>query len=214
MLHDLHLPHSHYIESWAIFSKDRCYRQLLRRRWADGPLVGFLGLNPSTASEHREDSTSRRFKGFAEKWGYSGYTAGNLYDAASTDPKRLTAMDVPVSGDNDRHLGWLAATHDMIVFAWGGNADPDRARAVASNVWHQCRQRGGTVAVLGWTGNDQPRHPLYLASDTPLQTLTASGHPGFVDVDPRWSRLLADTTGLSGDTTAAPVTVGEHRWSA
>lgn len=196
-LHLPHLPHRHHRGSWAIFSADGRYRHLLRRRWDEGPLVGFLALNPSTADGHHDDSTSRMFRAFAEQWGYSGYTAANLYDAISTDPKGLAGMSDPVSPVNTFYLDWLACVHDLIVFAWGRNADAGRARAVASRVWRHANRRGGTVAALGWTANDQPRHPLYLKRDTALQTLTAGAHPGFDDVaDRRWIQLLSDADEL------------------
>lgn len=38
-------------EREAIFSEDRKYRYSLRIRWDNGPLVQFIGLNPSTADE-------------------------------------------------------------------------------------------------------------------------------------------------------------------
>lgn len=192
-LHLPHLPHRHHPDSWAVFSPDGRYRHLLRRRWDEGPLVGFVALNPSTAGEDREDSTSRMFKGFAKHWGYAGYTTANLYDAISTDPKALGRMADPVSAVNPFYLDWLATVHDLIVFAWGRSADPNRAQTVASRVWRLSSRRGGTVAVLGWTANDQPRHPLYMSFDTPLQTLTAGAHPWFGDVaDRRWVDLLSD----------------------
>jgi hypothetical protein len=195
------LPHT---ESSAVFSEDGCYRYLLTQHWGNGPLVGLIGLNPSTADEHRHDPGSRQFRSFAKSWGFSGYTAGNLYAGVCPDPKSLDEVADPVGPDNDAYIDRIAATHDMIVFAWGVNANPGRARAVASRIWSQCRRCGGAVAVLGWTANDQPRHPLNVRADTRLQTLTAGSHPGFIDVDPRWSQLLADTTDL--DSVSLPVT--------
>jgi hypothetical protein len=197
------LPHT---ESSAISSEDRCYRYLLTQRWDDGPLVGLIGLNPSTDGEHRHDPGSRRLRGFAKAWGFSGYTTANLYAGVCTDPEYLAEVADPIGPDNDSYIDSLAATHDMIVFAWGVNANPGRARTVASRIWRECSRCGGTVAVLGWTANDQPHHPLSMPADTQLQTLTAGAHPGFIDVDPRWSQLLADTTALD----PAPVPAAER----
>jgi hypothetical protein len=194
------LPHT---ESSAIFSEDRCYRYLLTQHWRAGPWVGLIGLNPSTAGEHRHDPASRRLRDFAKSWGFSGYTEGNLYAGVGTDPESLAEVTDPIGPDNDAYIDRIAATHDMIVFAWGVNANRGRAREVASRIWSQCGKRGGTVAVLGWTSNDQPRHPSNVRADTRLLTLTAGSHPGFVDVDPRWSQLLADTTDLNRLTAAA-----------
>jgi hypothetical protein len=195
---DLHLPqlprhraHS-YTEASAQFSECGRYRYRLTRRWDDGPALMFIQLNPSTAGADRDDPTVRRDVGFAHGLGYSALTALNIYAGKATDPRDLAAMADPIGPDNDTHIDTAAAHHDLIVFAWRAHADPDRARAVASRVWRICRHTGGSVACLGWTTNNQPKHPLRLAGDTPLQTLTA-GHD-FADVDARWSQLLADTS--------------------
>jgi hypothetical protein len=185
-----------HTESSTIFSEDRCYRYLLTQHWGAGPLVGLIGLNPSTSGEHHHGPSSRRLRTFARSWGFSGYTAGNLYARVCTDPQHLAKVVDPIGPDNDSYIDRISATHDVIVFAWGVDANPGRARAVASRIWHQCGRRGGAVAVLGWTANDQPCHLLSMRAHTQLQTLTAGAHPGFIDVDPRWSQLLADTTDL------------------
>lgn len=190
---DLHLPHT---EPAAQFSCDRRYRYWLTRRWDEGPSLMFVSLNPSTADEHHDDPTLRRDIRFAQGFGYSAVTALNLYAARATNPKDLARMADPVGPDNDKHLDRAAAKHDVIVFAWGAGAEPGRARAVATRLWRICRATGGTVAVLGWTAGDQPRHPLYMQAGTQLQCLTAHAHEDMIDVDPRWGRLLADATGL------------------
>ena len=112
-------------------------------------------------------------------------------------------MDDPIGPENDDYLDCAAADHDVIVFAWGANADPGHARAVATRLWRICRATGGTVAVLGWTSQDQPRHPLYLRSDARLECLTVRAHLDMLDVDPRWSRLPADAAVLDEKTADA-----------
>ncbi len=192
----LHIPHS---ESSAVFSEDRRYRYLLTRRWDDGPAVAFVGLNPSKANEHRNDATVRRFISFARSWGRGALTVGNLNAVVAPDPHDLAVMADPIGPDNGAYLRGLAIDHDLIVLAWGANADPKRARAVTSMLWRALSVTGGSLGVLGWTPDDQPRHPLYLSADTPLQCLTAGAHPEYVDVDARWMRLLVDTTDLDVD---------------
>lgn len=195
---DLHMPSWTHTRGDAEFSDDRSYRYWLTRRWGPGPALMFVSLNPSDADEQRDDQTTRRDKDFAEQFGYDAMTLLNLSAAVMTDPKELVRLSDPIGPDNDRHLDREAARHDVIVFAWGSNADPVRARAVATRLWDICRRTGGTVACLGWTADGQPRHPSRLSKKTPLSTLTAAAHPDFVDVDPRWTRLLADTDVLDG----------------
>jgi hypothetical protein len=186
---DLHLSHT---ESSAAFSDDGHYRYRLTRRWGPGPALMFVSLNPSTAGAHRNDATVRRDIGFARRFGYNAFNILNLYAGKATDPKALAAMTDPVGPDNDAHLDAAAAEHDVIVFAWGAHAQEARARAVATRIRRICRASGGTVAVLGWTADDQPRHPLYMRSDAQLQCLTAGAHVDMLDVDPRWARVLTD----------------------
>ena len=197
---DLHLPHWPHPVRAAHFSPDRRYRYWLTCRWAPGPALMFVSLNPSTADEHRDDATSRRDIAFADGFGYGAVTLLNLYAGRATNPKDLARMDDPIGPDNDAHLEEKATEHDVIVLAWGGDAEPRRARAVATRIWRICQGTGGTVAVLGWTGGGQPRHPLYLPKDTALQCMTARAHHDMLDVDPRWVGLLTDTAALE-DTT-------------
>lgn len=205
---DLHLPHRHRPERRAHFSPDRRYRFWLSCRRGPGPALMFISLNPSTADEHRDDATSRRDIAFAEGFGYRAVTLTNLYAARATDPKALAGMDDPIGissdprYDNDAQLAAQAAAHDVIVLAWGADADAARARAVASRMWRICQVTGGSLAVLGWTLSGQPRHPLYLRKDTPLQCLTARAHHDMVDVDPRWSALLTDSDALADPNSA------------
>ena len=201
---DLHLPHWHRPERRAHFSPDRRYRYWLSCRRGPGPALMFISLNPSAADEQRDDPTSRRDIGFADGFGYSAVTLTNLYAARASNPKDLGGMDDPIGTsddpqyDNDAQIDAQAAAHDVIVLAWGADADPARARAVASRMWRICQATGGSLAVLGWTCSGQPRHPLYLRKDTPLQCLTARAHRDMIDVDPRWSALLTDSDALAG----------------
>ncbi|MGD9622273.1 MAG: DUF1643 domain-containing protein [Mycolicibacterium sp.] len=187
---DLHLHH----RPWAVFSHDRRYRYKLTRDWnAELPRMGIVGHNPSTAGEHRNDRTVCRLIDFAKRFGHGGFDLYNLYAGVSTDPKLLNLLRDPIGPDNDDHLAQLADEHDFILLAWGGYADPHRARTVTARLWHAVEPRGGTLATLGWTSSNQPRHPLYLASTTALQSLTATPHHDYADIDDRWSQLIADT---------------------
>lgn len=196
---DLHLPPWTHVEGDALFSQDRAYRWWLSRRWGPGPALMFVSLNPSDADEHHDDQTTRRDMCFAREFGYDAVTLLNLSAAVMTNPKHLAGLADPIGPDNDAHLDREAARHDVIVFAWGANADPARACAVATRLWRICLRTGATVAHLGWTADGQPRHPSRLAKDTPLSMLTASAHRDFSDVDPRWARLLSGPCGAGED---------------
>ncbi|MFV8176890.1 DUF1643 domain-containing protein [Mycolicibacterium peregrinum] len=179
----------------AAFSPDRVYRYWLDRCWDQSrPGLAIVGLNPSTADEHRNDQTIRREKTFADDLGYGSFRKYNLYGLRSTDPSVLANHPDPIGPDNDSHLAEIPQLYDLVILAWGGGADPTRANVVASMLWRSLQKSGGALGALGWTADGQPRHPSRLRRATTLQCLTAGAHPDYLDVDPRWTQLIADTT--------------------
>lgn len=96
-----------------------------------------------------------------------------------------------------------AADDDLIVLAWGTKAPLERARAVSTRLWRITR---GAIAVLDCTTGGEPYHRLLVRADARLQCLTARAHSDTLDVDPRWTQLLADAAGLNaGESTAGAV---------
>lgn len=123
----------------------------------------FIGLNPSTADETRDDPTIRRCLGFARRWGHGGLEMLNLYGWRSTDPAPLW-RDVadPVGPGNDEALSTVARDAARVVCVWG--AFP-RADARASQVLATLAAIGVAPMVLGWSAQGRPRHPLYVRAD-------------------------------------------------
>ncbi|MBS0198465.1 MAG: DUF1643 domain-containing protein [Planctomycetes bacterium] len=147
------------MRSTATFSPCRRYRYALRRVWnADVPPAMFVGLNPSTADEVKNDPTVRRCIGFALRWGWGGLIMTNIFALRSTDPNALTRVDDPVGPRNDRWLRQLQREAGIVIAAWG--------------VWGELGGRGEKVRALldaphclGVTKCGAPRHPLYLRAD-------------------------------------------------
>jgi hypothetical protein len=77
-----------YIKTGAEFSKDRIHRYALYRIWDESkPLIMFIGLNPSTADENKDDPTIKRCVAFAKHW---GYRAGNcLFPVCNLHQQKL-----------------------------------------------------------------------------------------------------------------------------
>lgn len=151
----------------------RPYRYTLTRRWADGPAMLVIGLNPSTADETVDDPTIRRCMRFARDWGYGGVLMGNLFAFRATDPRAMkTALD-PVGERNDHWLWRLASLAGVVVAAWGAHGEHrGRAQAVVDS------RVLGSFTVLGLTKDGHPRHPLYMrASCRPLSPLTLAEVP-------------------------------------
>ena len=131
------------------------YRYALWRRWAPGPQVLFVMLNPSTADQVRDDPTIRRCIGFAASWGYGALVVGNLFAYRTSWPEVLMRAARPVGRANDRWLLRLAAESSGVIAAWGN-----------SGTWlgrdRQVREALAPLHVLSLTRRGQPRHPLYV----------------------------------------------------
>jgi hypothetical protein len=147
------------IESGADFSPCRTWRYGLWRRWDERPLLAFIGLNPSTADETRNDPTVRRCIGFARSWGYGGLLMLNAYGLRSTDPAGLWRVDDPVGPGHDERMREHAAQASACVAAWGVHCESSRAARV-------CEVIGRRVDCLGLTKGGAPRHPLYLKASS------------------------------------------------
>jgi hypothetical protein len=144
----------------AVFSPDRRYRYALWRIWDDRkPVCMFIGLNPSTANEIKDDPTTTRCAAFARSWGYGGHCMGNLFAYCSRDPHALRNGD-PIGPENDAWLAYLAAYSAIVVACWGQiwKDEDGRKEAVIKLV--------PDIYCLGTTKTGQPKHPLFLPGNT------------------------------------------------
>lgn len=171
----------------AVFSEDLRYRYLLTRG-AHGPVtpdVGVIMLNPSTANEFDDDPTIRRVRTFARRLhherGGSGsprIVVANLFALRATDPKALRTHPEPFGPDNAAAIEWVVANSRNLLLAWGASLPPGATKAfdVVQRHIGTYRNSGRPVWCLGLTKGGQPRHPLYLAGDTPFLPF-GSKHP-------------------------------------
>lgn len=157
----------------AAFSPDGAYRYTLHRDWSGGlfdtepRVLVWCMLNPSTADDHQDDPTIRRCIRFSRRDGYTGLVILNAFALRSTDPKGLAAVDDPVGPDNDQWIAKYATGADVVV-AWGAYRH-ERISQVAKMLEEVT---GGRLRCLGTTKSGEPRHPLYVHGDTPLQAWT------------------------------------------
>ena len=108
--------------SGAVFAEDRTHRLYLWRIWDRHlPLIMFIGLNPSTAAELRNDPTIRREIGFAVRWGYGGLFKCNAFTLVSTDPKKLNTERPIEMGANLAMRVIRRSFCSKAVAAWGGS---------------------------------------------------------------------------------------------
>jgi hypothetical protein len=118
----------------------------------------FIGLNPSTADETKDDPTIRRCVAFAKAWGYGGLFMTNLFAFRATDPADMKRAADPYGWDNDHTLTSLARRAGIVVAAWGAHgAYQGRDRSVRLLV--------PNLHYLRLTKAGHPGHPLYLPAN-------------------------------------------------
>ncbi|MGS5046043.1 MULTISPECIES: DUF1643 domain-containing protein [unclassified Mameliella] len=158
------------IEADAVVSDCGCYRYRLTRRWADGPICGFIMLNPSTADAETDDPTIRRCIGFAKREGCGGIVVVNLYAYRATKPADLWALDPSerIGGPQaEIELHRAIRDSEIMVAAWGANTKRAEHWIV--------EKYGPHLKCLGKTKHGHPRHPLYVKGNAPLVPLRPTG---------------------------------------
>lgn len=147
-------------DSLALYSPCETYRYGLARRWdASRGMVLFLMLNPSTATELRNDPTIERCERRARQMGCGAVLIGNLFAFRATKPADLKAAADPVGPDNDAVVARWHEAADWTIAAWGVHgAHLGRNTALPARL-------KGPMHHLGLTKYGHPRHPLYVPYD-------------------------------------------------
>jgi len=130
------------------------YRYWLTRKWDnDKPLLGFIGINPSTADEEDFDQTLSNCKSVAYKFGFGGVILVNLFAVRNKKPSIVDQQSDPVGPKNNEYLQRFADEVDCAVAAWGeAEADyPERVRQVQRTV-------GRDLWAVYLTENGYPKH--------------------------------------------------------
>jgi hypothetical protein len=136
------------------------YRYLLTRGPASArEHVVFVMLNPSTATQTRDDATIRKTIGFAHRLGFERLSVVNLFALRATDPRRLYRARDPVGPDNDAAIRDATRDATMVIAAWGNHG---ALRGRAAHVLAMLP----AVHHFGLTALGQPRHPLYVPYST------------------------------------------------
>lgn len=155
----------------TILSADRLFRYTLWREWWKDELfinrdtiryAMFIGLNPSTADEAKNDPTIRKCIGFATRWGFGALCMTNLFAFRATDPRRMKGHPRPIGAENDRWLVAAGREAGVIVAAWGVNGQ-HMGRDV------EVLKLLNDLQCLRTTKDGHPEHPLYVPYDTTLK---------------------------------------------
>ena len=115
----------------------------------------FIGLNPSTADETKDDPTITRCINYAKAWGYGGVCMANLFSFRATKPKVMLDAADPVGKENDRWLVELSGKAGLVVAAWGNTGSYMRRS-------QQVRRILPNLHCLKLNKSGEPAHPLYL----------------------------------------------------
>ncbi len=129
-----------------------------------------VGLNPSTATKEKSDTTVAKVEGAASRNGFDGFVMLNLYPVRSTNYNALPlTVDVAAFNENlDQIESLVAAKKNPVIWAaWG---DSIFARTYFAESARQLIDRLDKHNV-SWchfgslTGAGQPRHPSRLSYD-------------------------------------------------
>lgn len=148
----------------AWFNEAKTHRYLLTRTWADGPLMTWVMLNPSTADAFADDPTIRRCTGFARREGCGGIKVVNLYAVRSASPDAIGESQDPIGPCNDRFID-EHARDGLVVAGWGALGSLGGRGA---EVGKRLAASGTRLLCVGLTSAGQPRHPLYVRAAAPL----------------------------------------------
>ncbi len=168
----------------AVFSRCGAYRPYLSRRWGAGGMVMWLCMNPSAASDRRDDATSRKLTRHSRRLGFGGLFLLNVMDFRATDPARLPAGRERSAG-NLRHIARCARLCDRLVIACGGLRGKARWLSCAMEALDAC----GDVPMLcvAVNGDGAPRHPRVFRGDFVLRPFRRA----------RWPSLAAPSSAQS-----------------
>ena len=153
------------VESEAVFSDCERYRYSLSRTWDKNlPKIMFIGLNPSTADEVKNDPTVSRMISYAKKWNYGAVFVQNVFAFRATLPSDLKRADNPIGKETDKFILDCVKKTNKIIACWGNHGlFMDRGFRV--------RKLIDKMECFGLTKAGEPKHPLYLRKDANLVLL-------------------------------------------
>lgn len=155
--------------SGALIDPTGRYRYWLTRHWDDlRRPVTWVMLNPSTADARTDDATIRSCTRLSRPLG-GGLVVVNLFALRATDPAELKTAADPVGPDNDPHLLVRAFQGQRVIVAWGSHGT---LRGRGEKVTRLLRGAHIELWCYGVTQAGQPKHPLYLRTDSELVPYT------------------------------------------
>jgi hypothetical protein len=145
-----------------------------------------IGVNPSTATKEKSDTTVAKVEGVAERNGFDGFIMLNLYPIRSTNFNDLPmGVDTQAFSDNlDRIEALVASEIQPIIWAaWGESIRVRNYFASSINELFSRLQKYGT----SWqhfgslTNSGHPRHPSRLSYEWSFAELDTTRYAHTLD---------------------------------
>ena len=147
----------------TIFSPCRTWRYTLERVWAPPEgyrgareVAAFIGLNPSTADEVKNDPTVTRCINYARRWGFHGNVhAEHLRPAVNRSPGPLPAPG-SIGPETNHYLTEVVQRREvsLVVAAWGNHG------ALLSRGWNVINLvRNSGVNWIAWANSPSRGNP-------------------------------------------------------
>ena len=148
--------------SLAIFSDCEKYRYILRRVWDENKKRAvFIGLNPSTADEVRNDPTVSRMISLSKSWGFGSVSVCNLFAFRATLPPDMKKAENPIGDENDSFILKEIQDAGRVIACWGNHGKfLNRSEEFIKNLKR--------FEHFGLTKQGEPHHLLYLRKDASL----------------------------------------------
>lgn len=160
---------------YAVISECGDYRYALWRelKGSESPVL-FIMLNPSTADAAENDPTIKRCIDFSDRWNACALHVVNLFAFRSTEPQAMKALPLAdaIGAGNDDYITNRVKRCTRIVAAWGNHGQHGERY-----IW--ALRNIPNMLCLGLTKQGQPKHPLYVNGDTPLEPFQPFQPPGF-----------------------------------
>ncbi len=148
------------ISSRAIYSPCKTYRYLLSRTQKNAKKsLMFILLNPSTATEKKNDPTIARCQQRTKFLGYKSFIICNLFAYRTKSPLLMKNYHSPIGPENNRIIEESLLSADRVICAWGNHGSYlNQAETIIKLI----ETNGLPAYHLGLTRSNQPMHPLYI----------------------------------------------------
>ena len=144
----------------AVYSECKRYRYSLTRETNNSKLkLLFILLNPSIATETKNDPTISRCQKRTQELGYTAFRVCNLFAFRTKDPLIMKGSIDPIGPENNYIINESLYWSNKIICAWGSDGKYlERGDEVRKII----KKNGSKAFHLGLTKSNQPKHPLYI----------------------------------------------------